>query len=153
MIPSPLKPPFMPKNGLLQALDELLEHDSRYDREAYLFLKEALEFTVKQKRKTRTNEVSHVTPAELIDGVRLYALREFGPMVPTVLDYWGVKTCGDVGEMVFNLIHAGVFGKNDTDSIEDFQNGFDFHAAFVEPFLPSTKCSSGEPKSSDRPVA
>lgn len=143
----------MPKNGLLQALDELLEHDSRYDREAYLFLKEALEFTVKQKRKNRTNDVRHVTPAELIDGVRLYALREFGPTVPMVLDYWGIKNCGDVGEMVFNLIHAGVFGKNDTDTIEDFQNGFDFQDAFVEPFLPAAKRSPSPTEISDRPVA
>ena len=143
----------MPKNGLFQALDELLEHDARYDREAYLFLKEALEFTVKQKRKSRTSDVRHVTPAELIDGVRLYALREFGPMVPTVFDYWRVKTCADVGEMVFNLIHAGVFGKNETDSIEDFQNGFDFREAFVEPFLPLAKRSSRSSEISDRPVA
>lgn len=143
----------MPKTGLLQALDELLEHDARYDREAYLFLKEALEFTVKQKRKARTNDVRHVTPAELIDGVRLYALREFGPMVPSVLDYWRVKNCGDVGEMVFNLIRAGVFGKNETDTIEDFQNGFDFHEAFVEPFLPLAKRSPRSSEIPDRPLA
>ncbi len=141
----------MPKTGLLQALDELLQNDSRYDREAYLFLKEALEFTVKQKRKARSSDVAHVTPAELMDGVRLYALREFGPMVPTVLDYWGVRTCGDIGELVFNLIHAGIFGKNDNDTIEDFQNGFEFHAAFVEPFLPAAKRS--RPEIPDRPVA
>ncbi len=143
----------MPKNGLLQTLDTLLENDARYDREAYLFLKEALEFTVKQKRKNRTNEVRHVTPEELIDGVRLFALREFGPMVPTVLETWGVKNCADIGEIVFNLIRAGVFGKNDTDSIEDFQKGFDFHEAFVEPFLPASKRTSAPLKAPQSPAA
>ena len=141
----------MPKTGLLQALDELLENDPRYAHEAYVFLKEALEFTLKQKRKIRTNEVTHVTPAELMDGVRLYALREFGPMVPTVLEYWGVKACGDVGAMVFNLINAGVLGKNESDTIEDFQNGFEFQTAFVDPFLPAAKRSRNQ--ISDRPSA
>ncbi len=140
----------MPKTGLLQALDELLTADSRYSREAYLFLKEALEFTIKQKRKTRSSEERHVTPVELMDGVRLYALREYGPMVPTVFECWGVKNCGDVGEMVFNLIRFGVFGKNETDTIEDFQNGFDFQEAFVEPFLPSSKRSSSPSADADR---
>lgn len=143
----------MPKNGLLQALDTLLENDARYDREAYLFLKEALEFTVKQKRKSRTNEVRHVTPAELIDGVRIFALREFGPMVPTVFESWRVKNCADIGEIVFNLIRAGVFGKNETDSIEDFQRGFDFHEAFIEPFLPTAKRLSAAPQIQPRPAA
>jgi len=145
----------MPKTGLLQALDDLLEQDARYDREAYLFLKEALEFTVKQKRKSRSGHTNpadpanHVTPAELMDGVRQYALREFGPTVPMVLHYWGIRNFSDVGEMVFNLIAAGVFGKNANDSIEDFQNGFDFEEAFVKPFLPAAKTLAG----SHRPAA
>ncbi|HEY5895000.1 MAG TPA: Minf_1886 family protein [Chthoniobacterales bacterium] len=126
----------MPKTGFSEALDELLEQDTRYDREGYLFLRDSLEFTLKQKRKGRSSEIRHVTAAELMDGVRVFALREFGPMVPTVFNYWGVYSCGDLGVMVFNLINAGIFGKNDNDAIDDFKNGFDFHAAFVAPFLP-----------------
>ena len=39
--------------------------------------------------------------------------------------------------MVFNLIGAGIFGKTEEDSIEDFKNVFDFDEAFVKPFEPA----------------
>jgi uncharacterized repeat protein (TIGR04138 family) len=39
--------------------------------------------------------------------------------------------------MVFNLIGAGVFGKTEQDSIEDFKNVYDFKEAFVKPFEPA----------------
>jgi uncharacterized repeat protein (TIGR04138 family) len=38
--------------------------------------------------------------------------------------------------MVFNLIGAGIFGKTEEDSIEDFKSVYDFHEAFVKPFEP-----------------
>ena len=79
----------------------------------------------------------HVTGPELLDGVRQYALKEFGPMVMTVFDSWGIRSCEDIGHMVFNLIGAGVFGKTEQDSIEDFKNVYDFKEAFVKPFAPA----------------
>ena len=39
--------------------------------------------------------------------------------------------------MVFNLIGAGIFGKTEQDSIEDFKNVYDFEEAFVKPFAPA----------------
>ena len=58
-------------------------------------------------------------------------------MVMTVFDSWGIRSCEDVGHMVFNLIGAGVFGKTEQDSIEDFKNVYDFEEAFVKPFAPA----------------
>ncbi len=58
-------------------------------------------------------------------------------MVITVFDSWGIRSCEDVGHMVFNLIGAGVFGKTEQDSIEDFKNVYDFEEAFVKPFAPA----------------
>jgi uncharacterized repeat protein (TIGR04138 family) len=66
-------------------------------------------------------------------------------MVPTVLGYWGVRRGEDFGEMVYNFIREGVFGKTETDSIEDFKGGYDFHEAFVLPFLPE-KAPALEPQ-------
>ncbi|HEY5752485.1 MAG TPA: Minf_1886 family protein [Chthoniobacterales bacterium] len=143
----------MPKTGFSEALDELLEQDTRYDREGYLFLRDSLEFTLKQKRKGRSGEIRHVTAAELMDGVRVFALREFGPMVPTVFNYWGVHSCEDLGVMVFNLINAGIFGKNDNDAIDDFKTGFDFHTAFVAPYLPENSPRPIDHGRSAEPVA
>ena len=60
-------------------------------------------------------------------------------MVVTVFDNWGIRSCEDIGHMVFNLIGAGIFGKTDQDSIEDFKAVYDFQEAFVKPYSPEKK--------------
>jgi uncharacterized repeat protein (TIGR04138 family) len=126
----------MQKIGFAEALDSIVASDPRYQREAYGFLRDALDFTTKQQKKVKGVSVRHVTGPELLDGVRRYALKEFGPMVMTVFDNWGIHSCEDIGNTVFNLIGAGVFGKTEEDSIEDFKNVYDFEEVFVKPFAP-----------------
>ena len=126
----------MQKIGFAEALDSIVASDPRYQRDAYVFLRDALDFTTKQQKKVRGATVRHVSGPELLGGVRQYALKEFGPMVMTVFESWGVHSCEDIGNMVFNLIDAGIFGKTEEDSIEDFKNVYDFDEAFVKPFAP-----------------
>ena len=126
----------MQKIGFAEALDSIVASDPRYQRDAYVFLRDALDFTTKQQKKVRGATVRHVSGPELLEGVRRYALKEFGPLVMTVFDSWGIHSCEDVGNMVFNLIDAGIFGKTEEDSIEDFKNVYDFDEAFVKPFAP-----------------
>jgi uncharacterized repeat protein (TIGR04138 family) len=128
---------FMQKIGFAEALDSIVVSDSRYQRDAYVFLRDSLDFTTKQQKKVKGATVRHVTGPELLGGVRQYALKEFGPLVMTVFDNWGIHSCEDVGNMVFNLIGAGIFGKTEEDSIEDFKNVYDFEEAFVKPFAPA----------------
>ena len=125
----------MQKLDFGEKLEDIVRQDSRYDREAYLFLRDALDFTIKGRRKAKEPD-QHVTGQQLLEGIRLYALKQFGPMVPTVFEYWRVRGGQDFGEMVFNFIRVGIFGKTETDSIEDFKGGYSFHDAFVAPFLP-----------------
>ena len=127
----------MQKIGFAEALESVVGSDPRYQRDGSIFLRDALDFTTKQQKKVKGVSVRHVTGPELLDGVRHYALKEFGPMVITVFDSWGIRSCEDVGHMVFNLIGAGVFGKTEQDSIEDFKNVYDFEEAFVRPFAPA----------------
>src|SRR5215469_9379657 len=140
----------MQKIGFTEALDAIVATDPRYQRDAYAFLRDALDFTTKQQKKIKGVSVRHVTGPELLDGVRRYALKEFGPMVMTVFDNWGIRSCEDIGNMVFNLISAGVFGKTEEDSIEDFKNVYNFEEAFVRPFAPAKPES---PKPSPEPPA
>ncbi len=126
----------MQKIGFAEALDSIVASDPRYQREAYVFLRDALDFTTKQQKKLKGATVRHVAGPELLNGVRQYALKEFGPMVLTVFDSWGIHSCEDIGHMVFNLIGAGIFGKTEEDSMEDFKSVYDFEEAFVRPFLP-----------------
>jgi len=126
----------MQKIGFAEALESVVGSDPRYQRDGYIFLRDALDFTTKQQKKVKGVSVRHVSGPELLDGVRQYALKEFGPMVMTVFDSWGIRCSEDIGHMVFNLIGAGVFGKTEQDSIQDFKNVYDFEEAFVKPFAP-----------------
>lgn len=129
----------MQKIGFAEALDSIVASDARYQRDAYVFLRDALDFTTKQQKKVKGALVRHVAGPELLDGVRVYALKEFGPMVTTVFSAWGIEKTEDIGNMVFNLIAAGIFGKTEEDSIEDFKNVYDFEEAFVKPFAPEKR--------------
>lgn len=127
-----------------QAVDAILGRDPRYEAGAYFFLKEALDYTVKQAMDASGGQPRHVSGPELLDGFRDYALAQFGPMASTLMREWGLSACSDVGEMVFHLIDEGVFGRQDSDTREDFHGVFDFDQAFVEPFVPRNARSEVE---------
>jgi len=127
-------------------LENILAKDPRYHRDAYLFIREALDFTQKLVLKENRGQMRHVTGQELLNGVRQFSLQQFGPMTITVFEEWGVKSCRDFGEIVFNMVEIGLLAKTDQDSRADFQNGYDFTDAFRKPFWPQTK-TADEPKS------
>jgi uncharacterized repeat protein (TIGR04138 family) len=132
-----------------EGIDLIVLKDPRYRRDAYLLVRDALDFTKKNQTRREgvpMSDTEHVTGQELLAGVREYVLAQFGPMGITVLEEWGITRCEDFGEIVFNIVEAGLFSKTETDSREDFQNGYDFDEAFRKPFLPQSKISK-EPKS------
>ena len=135
----------MGKASFSETIDEICAKDPRYHHKAYLFVQEALDFTAKQLKKPATGEDRHVSGKELLGGVRDFALSQFGPMAMTVLQTWGIQRTEDVGEIVFNLVDAGRFGRRETDGREDFADGFDFHTAFVEPFQPPAPTDDPRP--------
>jgi uncharacterized repeat protein (TIGR04138 family) len=122
--------------SLDEALDRITAKDSRYHREAYVFLREALDHTQRSVNKSSQGQTRHVSGQELLAGIRQYALTQFGPMTLTVFEEWGIRRCEDFGELVFNLVEHGLLSKTENDSRADFQNGYDFEAAFRKPFLP-----------------
>lgn len=120
----------------------ICKEDSRFDRKAYDFVRLGLDHAVKELRKkdaARAEKSRHVSGPELLDGLRVYALDQFGPLTKTVLNAWGVTRCSDFGEIVFNLIEYSVFSKTESDRREDFADLFDFDTAFVKPFLPERR--------------
>ena len=131
-----------------EALEKILAGDSRFAREAYLFVREALDFTQKMILKESRGQLRHVSGQELLEGIRQYALQQFGPMVVTVFEEWGVKSCRDFGDIVFNMVEANLLAKTEKDTRDDFQNGYDFTDAFRKPFWPESKL-----KAETKPVA
>jgi uncharacterized repeat protein (TIGR04138 family) len=140
----------MQKLDFTEAVELITEADSRFPRDAYFFLRDSLDQTVKL-RKRQLGEDGHVTGQQLCDGVRQHAIKQFGPMVPTVFEYWGIDKTDDFGTMVWNLIGLGVFGKTPADSLDDFKNVFNFHEAFVAPYLPDAAEKKGaSPRRTER---
>jgi uncharacterized repeat protein (TIGR04138 family) len=125
-----------------EVLDKILAKDPRYHREAYLFVRESLDYTQKLINKQNPGKLRHVSGQELLEGIRQYALNEFGPMTMTVLEEWGVRNCRDFGEIVFNMVEIGLLAKTEKDTREDFDGGYEFEEAFRKPFLPANKPDS-----------
>jgi uncharacterized repeat protein (TIGR04138 family) len=126
----------MAKINFSEVVEQICEKDSRYSLDAYHFVQEGLNHTLKSLKRGGQNAHRHVSGQELLHGLREFALKEYGPMSKAVLNEWGLKVTDDFGQVVFNLVNASVLGKNETDSPNDFKNVFTFEDAFVKPFEP-----------------
>lgn len=128
------------KGEAMDRIRAILEHDDRYRVEAYVFTLEALNYTLEQYRKK--GHSGHITPRQLLFGIRDYARRLFGYLARAVFEAWGVTSTRDFGEVVFNLADAQLLSRQDSDTKEDFDRVFDFEEAFereyVHPASPST---------------
>lgn len=111
--------------NFLDTIEIIVNRDKRYKIDAYHFVLEALNYTVKKLKRPR-----HVRGGELLEGIKEYAKKEFGPMARTVLEHWGITSTIDFGNIVFNLIDVKLLGKTEEDSIEDFKDGYDFKEVF-----------------------
>jgi uncharacterized repeat protein (TIGR04138 family) len=131
-----------------EALEQILARDPRFQRDAYHFVRESLDYTQKLISKENRGTVRHITGQELLDGIRQFALQQFGPMVVTVLEEWGVKNCRDFGDIVFNMVEHSLLAKTEKDTRDDFNHGYDFTDAFRKPFWPA-----GRLQAEARPVA
>ena len=125
-----------------EKVEQIVARDARYGRDAYKFIREVLAQAQKKlapNKKIQVQQPQHVSGQELLETMRQYTLKEFGPMGRHVLAEWGILRCEDVGEVVFNMVEAEILSKRRQDVQEDFAGGFDFEEAFVKPFLPPTK--------------
>jgi uncharacterized repeat protein (TIGR04138 family) len=122
-----------------EVVDLVIKDDSRFGKGAYYFVRKALDFTVKELAEDKERTSHHVSGQELLEGIRRYALDQYGPLTLTVFKDWNIKRCQDFGDIVFNLVDYGVLGKTDTDRREDFREGYDFKSAFLKPFVPNDR--------------
>jgi uncharacterized repeat protein (TIGR04138 family) len=109
-------------------IEKIVERDPRYRVEAYTFVMEAVGYTLR-----RAGLEGHVTASELMQGIRDYALEEFGPLAKTVFNHWGITHASQFGDLVFNLIDAELLGKRAEDKREDFDRaGFDLDSELAD---------------------
>ncbi|NOY29426.1 MAG: hypothetical protein GXP28_04385 [Planctomycetes bacterium] len=143
---------------------DLLRRDKRYHFNAYVFVFEALRhaqeslgmgtdyFAETDSAKTGASENEeeperHVSGQELCEAMRVFAHEEYGYLAKCVLNEWGIKSTGDFGEIVFNLIEIEQMRKTPHDRREDFEDVYDFDEGFREGFEFSMPDTSGEHRS------
>jgi len=110
-------------------IDLITRRDDRYRPHAYSFVLAAVEYTIALLPEPR-----HVSAVELLDGIRRYAIEEFGPMAKQVFNHWGVASTEDFGNIVFNLIEEELLSRTDEDRVEDFSGVYDFGKVFEEDY-------------------
>lgn len=108
-------------------LNELLKRDPRFTIDAYLLINDGL-----RHAHQVTGKKSHITAQELLEAIRRLMSKRYGPMAKTVLNSWGIFSTDDIGEVIFNLVNAGLMLKEEADPIENFHAVYDFDTAFVE---------------------
>lgn len=116
---------------LLERFEHALRRDGRYPPEAFEFLHRGLAAATRIKYGDQpTAEPRHVSGQELCQGLRTLALQTWGPLAGEVLRRWNIRRTRDFGEMVYLMIEVGLMGRQDSDSITDFDDVYDFDVAF-----------------------
>lgn len=110
---------------LNKVIEEICDKDIRYKPDAYEFVVSALHFTQKKLKRQ-----GHLSAKELLEGIRRFAIEQYGPMVKTVFNYWGITETKDFGNIVFNMIEKKLFSKSEEDSMGDFSDVYDFNVVF-----------------------
>lgn len=130
----------MKKLNFNQIVETITQKSSRYQPQAYFFVREGLDQTTKKIQKLQARDQNtHLSAQELLNGLREHTLKEFGPMSKLVLNEWGLHSCMDFGQIVFELVEHGILGKKESDQLSDFEGHWSFDDAFVIPFLPKAQ--------------
>src|SRR5581483_1492029 len=120
------------------ALEIITLKDPRFPREAYLFVREALDHTQRCLTREREGCIRHVSGQELLAGIKDYARTQFGPMAVTVLEEWGIRSCQDFGDIVFNMVETGgcpILSIDDLTDLPSLVQSLITHADPVSRFL------------------
>lgn len=109
-------------------LEELVRRDPRFPLEAYEFVREAVMHAMRGRGD------ADLSARQLLAAVPELARREFGMMARTVFRLWGVNSTEDLGEIVANLVSAGLMSAGPNDCRDEFRAAYDLDAALSGEF-------------------
>ncbi len=130
-------------------LYQLVKQDPRYPIEAYVFVREALSFAADSMElgcepcdsktdaspvNNRTRRERHLTGQQLCEAIRQFANNQFGYMAKVVLNSWNVNSTSCFGDIVYNMIRAGIMKKSSQDRRSHFDGVYDFADVFQTHF-------------------
>jgi uncharacterized repeat protein (TIGR04138 family) len=113
-----------------EKVEDIAREDGRYNPRAFKFVSEGLGYASKK----RVSKPGHVTGQVLCEGLRQLALEKWGRLAMLVLNTWGVKTTQDLGEIVYLMIKHKWMSAQPTDTIDDFNDAYDFKTVFKDQF-------------------
>ena len=111
-------------------LEKIAREDGRFSPAAIRFVYEGLGYTAKRI----ADEPRHVTGQTLCEGLKKLAVEKWGRLALVVLNTWGIKGTREFGEIVYLMIKHKWMSAQPTDSIDDFDDVYDFQAVFKEQF-------------------
>ena len=113
-----------------ETLEKIAIEDGRFSLAMIKFVYEGLAYTAKKI----VTEPEHISGQKLCEGLRQLAIEKWGRLALLVLNTGGVRTTRDFGEIVYLMIKHKWMSAQPTDSIEDFDDVYDFKTVFKEQF-------------------
>jgi uncharacterized repeat protein (TIGR04138 family) len=123
-----------PELPAAKSLEQVVDEAGLYPIEAFDFVHRGLIFVSEKIHAALTdpNASRHISGQQLCEGLRQYALLQWGLLARTVLSRWNIQRTEDFGAIVYTLIETGVLGKTDEDTFDDFRDVYDFASAFEQ---------------------
>ncbi len=128
----------MPEENFL--IFQAVAQDGRYPVEAYQFVREAMAFADdtmemdeysfdsggNEEAVAVRSQERHLSGQQLCEAIRRYSLNQFGYMARIVLKNWGIESTSGFGDIVYNMIDAGIMKKSARDRRDHFDDVFSF---------------------------
>lgn len=118
-----------------KSLQEIVS-GTRYPLDAFHFVRRGLDFAVHsihQNPEALTEQQRHISGRQLSEGLRDFAIEQYGQLARTVLARWNIHRTDDFGRIVFAMVEGGLMQATERDSVRDFDAVFDFDTAFDVP--------------------
>ncbi len=124
-----------------KSIEEVAREDGRYSAKALKYVFEGLAETIDKIRKEEciADAPRHITGQELAWGLAQIAGQRWGRLAGMVLRQWGIRNTRDFGEIVYLMIDYEWMTRQDTDSIEDFNEVYDFDRVFEQGYMFSVR--------------
>jgi len=126
-------------------LQQIFESAGGYSPACFPFIRDGLAHTSKLVHGQSEDQSAldlgiiddsrHVDGTQLCLGLRDHAIARYGLLAKSVLNKWGIYQTRDFGCIIFALVEANLMRTTDEDTIEDFEDVYDFDDEFASPMI------------------